>query len=67
MKLKCPECGAVCESSILQRISSRSCEIKSFFNIIEVRCINCGNKNIMNVTPKGIKVFNEFEKVVRFQ
>ena len=67
MIMKCPRCGAVYESSIFQRISSKSCEVKSFFNIIEVKCASCGNTKIMNISPKGIKVFNEFEKMVKFQ
>jgi len=67
MKLRCPECGEICESLIFQRISSRKCHIKSYFSIIEIKCIGCGKTGIFNLTPKDIKVYNEFEKMIKFQ
>ncbi|MBU2633946.1 MAG: hypothetical protein KJ674_01755 [Nanoarchaeota archaeon] len=65
MNIKCPKCGSVCQSLIDQKILSKNCDIKSYFNIIQVKC-GCGNTTLLNITPKSIKIFGENRKLVRF-
>ena len=65
MKTKCPICGNELELKLNQKLISDNCEAKIHFNIVELIC-ECGEKNIVSVSPKSIQIFNNNMKILQF-
>ena len=66
MKLNCPNCQNPCEYSMAQKIGSKNCDLRIHFNIVELKCGQCGGKCMLSTKPKKINIFNSRNKIIEF-
>lgn len=66
MKFTCVNCQNTLEYALVQKIGSKECDLKVHFNIIELKCNNCGNTFMVSVKPKKICVFSTNKKILEY-